>query len=91
LKNLYIILCIVLIIVIVPLIILLIRSIVIPLTRLTFVAEEFSRGQLDLNFPDQDRKDELGKLANALERLGTSTKMAMSKMNQMRESPNIEQ
>lgn len=90
LQNLYIILAIAFLIVIAPLTIVLIRSIVIPLTRLTFVAEEFSRGQLNLNFPDQDRKDEVGMLANALERLGTSTKMAMRKMNQMRQSADIE-
>lgn len=91
LRNLYILLTIVFLIVIAPLTIVLIRSIVIPLTRLTFVAEEFSRGKLNLNFPDQDRKDEVGKLANALERLGMSTKMAMRKMAQMRrQSANIE-
>jgi signal transduction histidine kinase len=89
LRNLFIILSIVFVVVIVPLIIVLIRSIVTPLTRLTFVADEFSRGKLELNFPDQDRKDEVGKLANALDRLGTSTKMAMRKMAQMRRQADL--
>jgi signal transduction histidine kinase len=90
LRNLYIILAAAFLIVIAPLTIVLIRSIVIPLTNLTLVADKFSRGQLDLDFPDRDRKDEVGKLANALERLGTSMKMAMRKITQMRQSSKLE-
>lgn len=66
--------------VVTPLTMVLIRSIVTPLTRLTHAADEFSMGRLDIGFPDMDRRDEIGKLAKAMERLGTSTKIAMRMM-----------
>jgi methyl-accepting chemotaxis protein len=86
LKKLYVLLAVLFFLVIAPLTIIMIRSIVIPLTKLTYVADQFSRGQLDLDFPDMDRKDEVGKLATALKRLGVSTKMAMEKMAIMRQN-----
>jgi methyl-accepting chemotaxis protein len=89
LRNLYIVLAVVFFVIIAPLSIVLTRSIVIPLTKLTFIADEFSRGKLGMDFPDLHRKDEIGKLANALSRLGTSTKVAMRKMELMRQSANI--
>ena len=84
LRNLYILLVVAFVMVIAPLTLLLIKSIVGPLSRLTDVADQFSRGQLDMDFSDLDREDEIGKLAKALERLGTSTKLAMQKMAKMR-------
>lgn len=80
LSKLYILLAAAFLLVVAPLTLFLIRSIVTPLTRLTHVADQFSMGRLDINFPDLDRKDEIGKLAKALERLGTSTKIAMRMM-----------
>jgi methyl-accepting chemotaxis protein len=51
-----------------------------PLRELTHVAERYSEGQLDLKVPGLDRQDEIGNLACALERLGTSIRKAMERL-----------
>jgi signal transduction histidine kinase len=80
LQKLYIVLALIFVAVVAPLTFILIRSIVVPLTNLTHIADQFSQGKLDMDFPDLDRKDEIGNLAKALQRLGTSTKIAMRKL-----------
>jgi methyl-accepting chemotaxis protein len=86
LRKLYIALAVAFIVLVVPLTIVLIRSIVQPLTKLTIVADKFSRGKMDLDIPDLDRQDEVGKLAKALERLGTSTRLAMQRLAKRRKA-----
>lgn len=78
--TLYVALGVVAFLVVLPLTIILITSIVTPIKELTNAAEEFSRGQMDLKIPHTDRSDEIGKLANALKRLGMSVKVAMASM-----------
>jgi methyl-accepting chemotaxis protein len=63
-----------------PLTWLLIRSIVKPVRELTVAADQFSRGKMDLKIPYTERTNEIGKMANALNRLGMSTKMAMARL-----------
>ena len=41
------------------------------------VADSYSQGELDLEVPGLKRRDEIGELARALARLGTSMKKAM--------------
>lgn len=84
--NLYIVLFVAFILIVIPLTVILIRSIVRPLAQLTVVADEFSRGTLDMDIPDLDRRDEVGKLANALQRLGTSTRLAMQRLEKARDT-----
>jgi methyl-accepting chemotaxis protein len=64
-------------VVVVPLIVLLVLSIIRPLRQLTVVAESYSQGRLELEVPGLKRRDEIGDLARALSRLGTSVKKAM--------------
>ncbi len=68
--------------VIIPLTLYMIKSMVAPLISLTQTAEEYSRGKLDSDFLDTDRKDEIGALANSVKRLGRSTKIVMDKLQQ---------
>jgi methyl-accepting chemotaxis protein len=89
LQKLYIALAVLFVVLVAPLTFILIRSVVVPLTNLTQIADRFSQGKLDTDFPDLDRKDEIGNLAKALERLGTSTKIAMRKLAQMRQSAKV--
>lgn len=67
-------------VIVVPLIVLLVVTIVKPLRELTEVADQFSAGQLKLKIPGLQRKDEIGNLARALDRLGTSMQMAMQRL-----------
>lgn len=70
--------------IIVPLTIFMINSMVIPLSRLTDIAGEYSRGKLQNNFEDTDRKDEIGSLARAVQRLGRSTEIVMKKLTELK-------
>ena len=65
-------------VVVIPLVVLLVTSVVRPLRQLTAVADSYSLGELDLKIPGLGRTDEIGSLAKALARLGTSMKKAMS-------------
>jgi len=56
------------------------RSLTAPIRELTEVAEKYSQGQLDLKITGLDRKDEIGQLSQAIERLGTSIRMAISRL-----------
>lgn len=80
LRNLYIVLLVAFVVVVIPLTVILIRSIVRPLAQLTVVADEYSRGTLGMEIPNLDRSDEVGNLANALHRLGTSTRLAIARL-----------
>ena len=66
--------------VIIPLTLYMIKSMVMPLISLTQTAEEYSRGKLDSDFLETDRKDEIGALANSVKRLGRSTKIVMDRL-----------
>jgi methyl-accepting chemotaxis protein len=80
LKTLYILLGVLVFCFAIPLTILLISSLVKPINELTEAADGFSRGKMDIVIPHTDRSDEIGKLANALKRLGMSVKVAMAAM-----------
>jgi methyl-accepting chemotaxis protein len=62
---------------VIPLIVYLVISIIRPLRQLTEIADSYSQGRLDLTVPGLKRSDEIGSLARALARLGTSMKKAM--------------
>ncbi len=64
----------------VPLTFILARSISHPLRELTEVADRFSAGQLDLKVPGLSRGDEIGLLAQALDRLGNSMRLAIQRL-----------
>ncbi len=51
-----------------------------PIRDLTEVADKYSQGQLDLKISGLDRNDEIGQLSQAVERLGTSIRMAISRL-----------
>jgi len=80
LRSLYLVLAAAFLVFALPLTWLLIRSIVKPIRELTEVADQFSRGRLDLKIPHLQKTDEVGKMAKALERLGMSIKIAMRKL-----------
>jgi methyl-accepting chemotaxis protein len=80
LKSLYLALSSAVVFLALPLTWLLIRSIVKPVRELTTVADQFSRGRMDLDIPYTQRRDEIGKMANALNRLGTSIKLAIARL-----------
>jgi methyl-accepting chemotaxis protein len=67
-------------VIVVPLVGFLVRSIINPLRHLTTVAESYSLGELDLEVPGTKRDDEIGSLARALARLGTSMKHVMRRL-----------
>lgn len=56
------------------------RSLTAPIRELTEVADKYSQGQLDLKISGLDRSDEIGQLSQAIERLGTSIRMAISRL-----------
>lgn len=56
------------------------RSLTAPILELTQVAEKYSQGQLDLKITGLDRNDEIGQLSRAIERLGTSIRIAISRL-----------
>jgi len=67
-------------VIVIPLVIILSLTITRPLRELTDVADRYSKGQIDLKVPGLERRDEIGNLAHALDRLGTSIKMAMQRL-----------
>jgi two-component system sensor histidine kinase CpxA len=64
-------------VIVIPLVVFLVATITRPLQQLTAVADSYSQGRLDLEVPGLGRRDEIGGLARALARLGTSMKKAM--------------
>lgn len=55
------------------------RQLSLPIRQLTSVADSLSRGQMDVVVSGVDRGDEIGALARAIDRLGTSIKYAMER------------
>ncbi len=51
-----------------------------PIRNLTEIADKYSQGQLDLKISGLDRNDEIGLLSQAIERMGTSIRLAMSRL-----------
>jgi methyl-accepting chemotaxis protein len=57
------------------------RRLASPIRRLTFVADDISRGSFKTEIEDVHRNDELGDLARAVERLGISVKLATERLS----------
>ena len=51
-----------------------------PIRQLTAIAQELSSGKLDVAIPQTGRGDEIGALAQAIDRLGISMRMAMDRL-----------
>lgn len=51
-----------------------------PILGLTAAANDMSRGKLDLKIAETARRDEIGDLANAIERMGNSIRLAMERL-----------
>lgn len=56
------------------------RSLAAPIRELTAVADKYSQGELNLIITGLDRNDEIGQLSQAIDRLGTSIRMAISRL-----------
>ena len=63
------------------------RGFSIPIQRLTFISEEISRGKISSQIPYTHRKDEIGALARAIDRLRTSIRVAMKRLRQGAKKP----
>jgi methyl-accepting chemotaxis protein len=64
---------------------LVVRWVTSPIRKLADVAEQYSQGQLDLEISGLGRKDEIGMLSRSIERLGTSVRLAMKRLDKNRE------
>jgi len=51
-----------------------------PIRNLTEVANKYSEGQLDLEISGLGRSDEIGQLSQAIDRMGTSIRLAMNRL-----------
>ena len=51
-----------------------------PLVRLTTIADDMSRGHFDHEIPGTDRRDEIGALSRAIERMTRSLRLAMERL-----------
>jgi len=51
-----------------------------PIRNLTRAADQLSQGKLDITIEGLDRRDEIGDLARAVDRLGTSIKFAIQRL-----------
>jgi len=51
-----------------------------PLVRLTTIADEMSRGHFDHEIPGTERRDEVGALSRAIERMTRSLRLAMERL-----------
>lgn len=51
-----------------------------PILRLAAVADDMSRGKLDVKLKETERSDEIGALARAIERMGVSIQMALERL-----------
>jgi methyl-accepting chemotaxis protein len=51
-----------------------------PLVHLTTIAEDMSRGHFDHEIPGTDRRDEIGALSRAIERMTRSLRLAMERL-----------
>lgn len=55
------------------------RQLALPIRQLTSVADDLSKGQMDVTISGLNRGDEIGALARAIDRLGTSIRYAMER------------
>lgn len=60
------------------------RSLSVPIRRLTEITDAISMGTMDLQIREMQRKDEIGVLASAIDRLRTSMELAMARLNRPR-------
>ncbi len=60
------------------------RSLTAPIRELTEIADKYSQGQLDLEISGLHRGDEIGQLSKSIQRLGTSIRMAMKRLQKKR-------
>jgi methyl-accepting chemotaxis protein len=51
-----------------------------PIRNLTHIADEISRGRVVTKIAEVDRGDEIGQLAGAIDRMGTSIRLAMDRL-----------
>ena len=51
-----------------------------PIRNLTQIADKYSQGQLDLEISELKRSDEIGQLSRSIERMGTSIRLAMKRL-----------
>ena len=56
------------------------RRLTAPIRELTQVAQQYSEGNLQLKISGLQRSDEIGQLAQAIDRLGTSIRLAMDRL-----------
>lgn len=56
-----------------------------PICELTRVADDLSKGRLNVVISGQDRRDEIGALAQAIDRLGSSIKYAMERLRKVKQ------
>lgn len=52
-----------------------------PIVNLTYASDNISRGNLQVTIKEINRSDEIGELARAIERLGTSMKLAIKRLS----------
>lgn len=52
-----------------------------PIRNLTNIAEEMSRGKVGMEIEEMERKDEIGALAAAIDRMGASIRLAMERLS----------
>ena len=60
------------------------RSLSVPIRRLTEITDAISMGAMDREIREIRRKDEIGVLAAAIDRLRTSMDLAMARLNRHR-------
>lgn len=62
------------------------RGLARPILNLTGIAERLSKGELDVTIDEISRKDEIGALAQAVERLGVSIRYAMERLKRAKKA-----
>jgi methyl-accepting chemotaxis protein len=55
-----------------------------PIRRLTLIADEISRGRLDIAITEVGRKDEIGALAAAIDRMASGIRVSIHKLRRVR-------
>lgn len=83
-KKVAMILLVTIIVVVLVLAALLARHLSAPIIRLTDAADEISRGNLNVSIVESTRKDEIGLLAAAIDRLRDAMELALDKLKQTR-------
>ena len=83
-KKVAMILLVTIIVVVLVLAALLARHLSAPIIRLTDAADEISRGNLNVSIVESTRKDEIGMLAAAIDRLRDAMELALDKLKQTR-------